>query len=400
MKTTTQVISTAGRGDSVRDGSAAPQRIIILGSTGSIGENTLRVVSSLPGRFEIVGLAAETNIDRLFAQAVAYGVSHLAITAPHKTAVTKLDGVRVFRGANACVELINDQTADILVCAVNGVAGLLPVLEAIHRGCRIALATKEVLVAAGELVMDAARQAQVPILPVDSEHNALFQCLHGEPERSVRRLLLTASGGPFAFRPDIDFEKVTPEEALNHPRWRMGRKISIDSATLMNKGLEIMEAHWLFGVSVDRITVLLHRESLVHSLVEFVDGNLLAQLSPPDMRYAIQYALTWPDRLDGGLPPLDLAQAAALHFESPDMQRFPCLQLARVAADRGGTFPAALNAANEVAVQRFLDGDLPFAGIWRIVERVMERHDTIPHPGLDAILETDKWARIEAAATH
>ncbi len=397
MKTTKRIPS-ALTCPLVRDGSGAAQRIIILGSTGSIGENTLRGISSLPGRFEVVGLAAETNIDRLFEQATAYGVSHLAITAPHKAAVTKRDGVRVFRGANACVELINAQAADMLVCAVNGVTGLVPVLEAIRHGCRIALATKEVLVAAGELVMNAARQADAPILPVDSEHNALFQCLQGTPPDSIRRLLLTASGGPFACRPDIDFEKVTIAEALNHPRWRMGRKISIDSATLMNKGLEIMEARWLFGVSVDRITVLLHPESLVHSLVEFVDGNLLAQLSPPDMRYAIQYALTWPDRLNGGLPALDLARAAALHFEPPDTQRFPCLQLARTAASRGGTLPAVLNAANEVAVRRFLEGDLPFAGIWRIVERVMERHDTIPRPGLDAILEMDQWARIEAAA--
>lgn len=373
--------------------------MIILGSTGSIGENTLRVIDALAGRFRVVGLAAETNGDRLAEQAAAHGVSRVAISASSNPAAA-MDGVDVFRGEKACVDLINAQAADILVCAINGVAGLLPVLEAIRHGCRIALATKEVLVAAGELVMRTARQARVPILPVDSEHNALFQCLHGASGNTVRRLLLTASGGPFASRPELDFDTVTPEQALNHPRWSMGRKISIDSATLMNKGLEIMEAHWLFDIPIEHIDVVIHRESLVHSLVEFVDGNILAQLSPPDMRYAIQYALTWPERVDGGLPALDLAQAATLHFEPPDTRRFPCLHLAREAAQRGGTFPAALNAANEVAVRRFLDGDLPFTGIWRIVEHVMERHHGVPHPDLDAILETDQWARTEAASVH
>ncbi len=376
---------------------SAKTRIIILGSTGSIGENALRVVKALPDRFEVIGLAADQNKARLLEQAAEHRVHHLAIASSPITTDTLPPDTRLFTGSNACVDLIETQPADLLLCAINGVAGLQPVLAAIRQGCRIALATKEVLVAAGELVMNAAHQAGVPMLPVDSEHNAIFQCLNGTPHRAVRHLLLTASGGPFAFAPQVDFNRVTPDEALNHPRWRMGRKISIDSATLMNKGLEIMEARWLFDVPLERIAVLLHRESLVHSLVEFVDGNLLAQLSPPDMRYAIQYALTWPDRLDGGLPPLDLTQVAALHFEPPDPQRFPCLGLARAAAQGGGTLPAVLNAANEVAVQRFLDGSLPFPGIWHTVERVMERHRPIATPCLEAILEADRWARREAA---
>ncbi len=376
-----------------------PQRIIILGSTGSIGENTLRVIAALPDRFVIVGLAADRQAARLFEQVVACRAPAVALsTADTDTGHCDPPGVRVLRGNGAVTELIESQPADIVVCAVNGIAGLVPVLAAIRHGCRIALATKEILVAAGGLVMAAAKQAGVPILPIDSEHNALFQCLNGTATGNVRRLLLTASGGPFAFHPDIDFEKVTPQEALNHPRWRMGRKISIDSATLMNKGLEIIEAHWLFEIPVDRIAVLLHRESLVHSLIEFVDGNLLAQLGPPDMRYAIQYALTWPERLDGGLPPLDLTQAGALNFEAPDPDRFPCLRLARTAAEIGNSMPAVLNAANDVAVQRFLDGALPFPEIWRIVERVMERHHPIPLPDLDTILEVDRWARAESNA--
>lgn len=373
-----------------------PQRVIILGSTGSIGENTLRVISALPGRFTVLGLAADRNAKRLFEQALEHGVASLAITSPRSAGHPPLppDGCRLLTGTDACVELIESQPADLVVCAINGVAGLKPVLAAIEHGCRIALATKEILVAAGQTVMAAARRAGVPILPVDSEHNALFQCLNGAHHNTVRRLILTASGGPFAFHPEVDFERVTPEQALNHPRWRMGPKISIDSATLMNKGLEIMEARWLFDIPVDNIDVLLHRESLVHSLVEFIDGNLLAQLSPPDMRYAIQYALTWPDRLDGGLPPLDLARAAALHFEPPDIRRFPCLQLARAAAATGGTMPAVLNAANEESVARFLRGALPFAGIWRTVEAVMECHNPVNDPALEDILEADRWARV------
>jgi 1-deoxy-D-xylulose-5-phosphate reductoisomerase len=251
-------------------------------------------------------------------------------------------------------------------------------------------------VAAGRMVMACAARHKARVLPVDSEHSAVFQCLEGQAPRSVRRLVPTASGGPFAARPEVDFDRVTVAEALKHPRWNMGRKVSVDSATLMNKGLEIMEARWLFDIPLDRIDVVIHPESIVHSLVEFADGNVLAQLSPTDMRYPIQHALTWPERADGGLPALDLVALGALHFRAPDAARFPCLALARQAARTGGTMPAVLNAANEEAVSRFLKGQIGFSGIWKLVEAVMARHTVDPNPGLGHIIEADRWARAEA----
>jgi 1-deoxy-D-xylulose-5-phosphate reductoisomerase len=294
--------------------------------------------------------------------------------------------------------------ADVVVCAVVGMAGLKPVLAALIQGTDVALATKEVLVVAGHIVEAACRKSRARILPIDSEQSAVFQCMAWQsgsrrgmwsPAASapVRRLILTASGGPFASRKKLDFDKVTVAQALAHPNWSMGKKVTIDSATLMNKGLEVMEAHWLFHIPIPKIDVVIHRESIVHSLVEFVDGNLLAQLSQPDMRFAIQYALTYPDRMDGALPPLDLARIGTLTFAPPDSRRFPCLRLARVAGERGGSLPAVLNAANEVAVELFLADRMTFSGIWNLVERVMEKHVVLDEPTLDVILEADKWAR-------
>jgi 1-deoxy-D-xylulose-5-phosphate reductoisomerase len=275
-------------------------------------------------------------------------------------------------------------------------AGFQPVLAAVSKGIDVALATKEVLVGGGEIVTEACRRTGARLLPVDSEHSAIFQCLAGAKPGDVCKLILTASGGPFAFRPEVDFEAVTVEEALNHPRWRMGRKVTIDSATLMNKGLELIEARWLFDVRLSQMEVVLHPESLVHSLVQFVDGSLLAQMGPPDMRFAIQYALTWPERLDGGLQPLELGKVGALHFHEPQADRFPCLGLAREAGLAGGTLPAVMNAANETAVNLFLDKHIPFAGIWRLTGAVMERHVNRMHPSLGDILEADAWSRREA----
>ncbi len=375
------------------------KRVVVLGSTGSIGENALRVAAALPDRIEIVGLAARSNVDRLLEQARHLNVRNIAIADPSLAAACTAShphGIAIHAGDTGVTRLAALPDADIVLCALVGMAGLRSVLAALEQGRNVALATKEVLVAAGKTVMDTATRHHARLLPVDSEHSAIFQCIDGHPSSEIRRLILTASGGPFATRHDLDFDKVTAADALKHPRWNMGRKVTVDSATLMNKGLEIMEAHWLFGIPYDRIEVVIHPESIVHSMVEFVDGSVLAQLSPPDMRFAIQHALTYPDRVDGRLPALDLANMGPLHFHAPDLIRFPCLRLARQAAITGGSMPAVLNAANEIAVDRFLIGQLAFSGIWHTVEAVMNLHHVINEPTLDDIDRADHWARQEA----
>jgi 1-deoxy-D-xylulose-5-phosphate reductoisomerase len=375
------------------------KNIVILGSTGSIGESALRVAAAFPDRFRIIGLAAQTKVERLLEQARLFAVERVAVAdskAAQHAAQLAPTGLAVLAGPEGLEELAALPEADIVLAAVVGMAGLRPVLAALQRGTCVALATKEVLVAAGHKVTAASRASGARILPIDSEHSAVFQCLGGQDADRVRRLMLTASGGPFAHNPRIDLEKVTVTEALKHPRWNMGRKVTVDSATMMNKGLEIIEAHWLFGVPFDRIEVVMHPESIVHSMVEFQDGNVLAQLSVSDMRFAIQLALTWPERMDGKLPVLDLARLGTLHFSAPDEKRFPCLNLARAAARAGGTMPVILNAANEVAVQEFLNGKLSFPGIWRTVEKALERHTALADPELPDILAADRWARAEA----
>lgn len=386
--------------------------VVVLGSTGSIGENTLRVAEALPASLRVVGLSTRTKITRVLDQALAFGVRTVAVEDPaaarEAEALARPHGIRVWSGAEGVAALAALAEADTVVCAVVGLAGLRPVLAAMDAGHDVALATKEVLVSAGELVMRRRAEADVSLLPVDSEHSALFQCLQSpvsrvacvrggagaqRAEARIAKLLLTASGGPFALRADVDFERVTPQEALRHPRWSMGPKVTVDSATMMNKGLEILEARWLFDVPVQRIGVVVHPESIVHSMVTFVDGSSMAQLSVPDMRFAIQYALTWPDREPVAMPELDLAGLGQLTFRDPDESRFPCLRLIREAAAVGGTLPAALNAADEVAVEAFLAGRLPFAGIWRTVERVMAAHTVGPCSDFKAVFETDAWAR-------
>ncbi len=399
------------------------KRIVILGSTGSIGENVLRIVDECPGRFRVVGLAAGRNADRVVRQAAEYGVPRLALADPaaaRRAAGSLAGGATVGAGPEAVRELAALPDADLVVCAMVGMAALGPVLAAIDAGHDVALATKEVLVAAGALVTARAREKGVNLLPVDSEHSAIFQaladarrlpaCVRGRPgeagpgphapaEPAIERLWLTASGGPFFFHPEIDLAKVTPALALNHPRWKMGPKVTIDSATMMNKGLEILEARWLFDIPADRIGVLVHPESIVHSLVEFADGAQLAQLGMPDMRLPIQYAMTWPDRAPNAeLPRLDLAKAGALHFHAPDPARFPCLALAREAAALGGVATCAMNAANEVAVAAFLAGRIPFPRIWESVARVVAETPSAPGtPSLDEILDADARARRRAA---
>lgn len=381
------------------------KKIVLLGSSGSIGESALRVVEALSSRFRVVGLAVHRNYKRVLQQAEQFRVGHVAVADTETARLCAAEapsGIEVHEGQAGVEELAALEETDIVLCAVVGMAGLRPVMAAVNRGTDIALATKEVLVAAGRIVTEACAKHGVRLLPVDSEHSAILQCLKEMPNvedqehSTIRRLILTASGGPFAEQPGIDFDRVTVDEALNHPRWNMGKKVTVDSATLMNKGLEIMEAHWLFNVPVEKIDVLIHPESIVHSLVEFVDGNVMAQMSVPDMRFAIQYALTYPERLDGKLPQLDLAKTGTLNFREPDVERFPCLRLAREAARVGGTMPAVLNAANEVAVQRFLQGKTAFSGIWRLVESFMEKHEVIHEPSLDDVMEVDAWVRRSA----
>jgi 1-deoxy-D-xylulose-5-phosphate reductoisomerase len=375
------------------------KRVVILGSTGSIGESALKVARDIPERMEVVGLAAGRSAKALLAQAAEfrpravalYETAELESIRGHLPAGTACHG-----GPEGLIALATMPEADLVLVSIVGTAGLAPALAAIRAGKAIAVASKEILVMAGEEVTREAAKHNVPILPVDSEHNAIFQCLSGERPGHVRRLILTASGGPFRKTPASELAQVTPAQALKHPTWNMGRKITIDSATLFNKGLEMIEARWLFGVPMEQVDVVVHPQSIVHSLVEFVDGSQLAQLSHSDMCFPIQYAVTYPDRLANRLKPLDLAEMGSLSFEAPDPARFPALRLAREAGTTGGTLPAVLNAANEIAVPAFLEGKIPFPAIWETVEAVMKKHATVQHPPLDEILRADAWARTAA----
>jgi 1-deoxy-D-xylulose-5-phosphate reductoisomerase len=375
--------------------------LAILGSTGSIGRSALAVVDAHPSRLRVAALAAGDNAALLAEQAARY--------LPALVALSTGDAVDRFRAAGgtapalACgpeglVAVATHPDVDIVLCASSGTAALEAVLAAIEAGKTIALANKEVLVMAGEIVTRAARRKGVSILPVDSEHNAIHQCLHGRRTDEIRRLILTASGGPFRDLTAEQLQAVRPEQALRHPTWQMGRKITIDSATLMNKGLEVIEAHWLFDVPGDSIDVVVHPQSIVHSMVEFSDGSVIAQLGVTDMRLPIQYACSYPDRWDGALPRLDLARAARLEFLEPAHDRFPCLGLAYRALREGGTAPVVLNAANEVAVASFLDGRLGFTAIPMVIERTLNAHQGQSVLTLELIRQVDAWAREYAGA--
>lgn len=379
---------------------ASRRKVLLLGSTGSIGTSTLKVAQDIPERMEIVGLAAQRSVEALVQQVRETGVKQVALTDEAAAARARPllpSDVTLHVGAQGLVDLVRASDADMVLVAIVGVAGLAPALAAIEEGKHLAVASKEILVMAGEAVMEAARRKGVNVLPVDSEHNAIFQCLEGHRHSEVRRILLTASGGPFRQLPADQLPQVTVAQALKHPTWSMGRKISIDSATLFNKGLEMIEARWLFDVPMSRIEVVVHPQSIVHSMVEFADNSVIAQLSHSDMCFPIQYAVTWPDRVPNNLRPLDFAKLAALHFEAPRTQDFPALNLARHAGEVGGTLPAVLNAANEVAVEAFLNERTSFPAIWQTVARVMEKHSVIQHPTLQALIEADAWARREAA---
>ncbi|MFZ1072156.1 MAG: 1-deoxy-D-xylulose-5-phosphate reductoisomerase [Verrucomicrobiia bacterium] len=380
------------------------KNVVLLGSTGSIGTSTVKVAEDLPDRIRLLGLAAGNNAELLVKQARKHRPEAISINDPEKARELENIGgttMRVYSGENGLIKLATLPGADIVLIAIVGTAGLKPALAAIRAGKDIAIASKEILVMAGEIVMREARKYGVRVLAVDSEHSAIFQCLDGKPSGSVRKLWLTASGGPFrdaAKWPAEKFPEITVEHALKHPSWVMGRKITIDSATLFNKGLEMIEARWLFDVGIDRVGVLVHPQSIVHSLVEFVDGAMLAQLSTPDMCLPIQYALTYPDRAPSERVQTDFARLGSLTFEKPDEERFPALGLARRAGDVGGTLPAVLNAANEVAVEAFVNHKINFPQITGTVRRVMDAHKAVSQPTLEQILEADAWARREAAA--
>jgi 1-deoxy-D-xylulose-5-phosphate reductoisomerase len=372
------------------------RRVILLGSTGSIGASAIRVAATMPGRMEIVGMAAHRSAQKLAEAANICKPEALCLVDP-----ASLDALRsaltykpkIFTGEDGLIELSTLPGADMVLVAIVGTAGLRPALAAIDCGKDLAVASKEILVMAGEIVMSKARNNKVSILPVDSEHNAIFQCLEAKRNEEIQNLILTASGGPFRQLPAEQLQNVTKADALRHPTWKMGEKITIDSATLFNKGLEMIEARWLFNVPMSRVQVVIHPQSIVHSMVEFVDGSILAQLSHSDMCFPIQYAVTWPDRVPTSLKPLRLAEVGKLEFEEPRYDVFPALNLARQAGEAGGVLPAALNAANEVAVQAFLDGQIPFGEIWRMVQNAMGRHSNLARPTLDDIIRADKEAR-------
>ena len=399
------------------------KRVVVLGATGSIGESAAKVARDIPERVEIVGIAANSKARELAAQANELRPGAVCIVDE-----TKLDELRtnlnykpeIFWGEVGLREIASKVASDMVLIAIVGTGGLRPALAAIEAGKDLAVASKEILVMAGEIVMRESREKGVHVLPVDSEHNAIFQCLEGRVMQQsqrptlnvqrptsnadssvfdvsdVRRIILTASGGPFRATPADEFSNITVEQALKHPTWNMGPKITIDSATLFNKGLEMIEAHWLFGVKMAQVEVVIHPQSIVHSMVEFADGSVLAQLSYSSMCFPIQYAITWPDRVPNSLPPLDFGKLAELKFAQPRYGDFPALNLARRAGETSGTLPAVLNAANEVAVSYFLEKRMRFPQIWQTVEQVMNAHESIAHPGLDEILQADQWARAEA----
>src|SRR5687767_10223052 len=375
------------------------KKVVVLGSTGSIGTSTIKVADDLPDQIRLVGLAAGNNVDLLLEQARKHRPEAISITDPAKAETLKNSltfTTRVYAGSEGLLKLATLPSAHIVLIAIVGTAGLQPALAAIRAGKDIAVASKEILVMAGEIVMREAEKNGVRVLAVDSEHSAIFQCLDGKPPSSVRRLWLTASGGPFRNTPSSEFPAITVERALKHPSWVMGRKITIDSATLFNKGLEMIEARWLFDIEMARVGVIVHPQSVIHSMVEFVDGSIIAQLSTPDMCLPIQYALTYPERIESARVQTDFPKIGSLTFEEPDLDRFPSLQLARHAGTVGGTLPAVLNAANEVAVESFCREEISFTQITDTVAKTMERHTVIGHPTLEEIVAADTWAREEA----
>ena len=378
------------------------QKVAILGSTGSIGKQTLEVAAELTREIKITGLAAGHNARLLAHQARRFLPKTIAIADKKKYPFLREElrdtNIEVLAGDEGVIEVAENKNSQTVLAAIVGIAGLLPTLAAVKAGKRVALANKETLVTAGNIVMQEASSSGAELLPVDSEHSAIWQCLKSGHKSEIKGLILTASGGPFRTWTQDKMKKATVEQALRHPNWSMGAKITIDSATLMNKGLEILEAKWLFNMPLHKIRVVVHPESIVHSLVEFIDGSIIAQMGTPDMRSPIQLALTYPQRMETKRPGLELA-GLNLNFEEPDLVRFPCLALARSVGEAGGTAPAVLNAANEVAVAKFLAGQLSFTGIFKVVEKVLSLHNTETDVTIDSIFKADAWARNEVGRT-
>lgn len=380
------------------------KRIVILGSTGSIGRQALEVIRELPDRFKVVGLAAGKGWRLLAGQIREFRPDAVVMAGEQelknlRNELAEEQSIMEFAwGRSGLESLAALPQADIVLVAVTGALGIYPTIAALNAGKDVALANKETLVAAGQLVMDLVARKKTALLPVDSEHSAIWQCLGGQERKSVEKIILTASGGPFRNFTKDDMKNVTVDMALSHPNWQMGNKITIDSATLMNKGLEVIEAKWLFGVNYDQIDAVIHPQSIIHSAVEFVDGSIIAQMGLPDMRLPIKYALNYPERLPGCSPRLKLTDLQGLTFEEPDIEKFPALKLAYAAGNIGGTMPAVLNAANEVAVDSFLEGRISFPSITYIVNKVMERHLTVNQPDLEEIIEADDWARETGAS--
>ncbi len=375
------------------------KNIVVLGSTGSIGMSTLEVAAAFPDRLRVIGLGVRENIDLLRKQIEKFHPRLVAVSDRSKADELRAvvgDAVEVVDSLQGIIRIATMKDADVVVSAMVGAVGLTPTLEAIRTGKQIALANKEVLVCAGETVMREAEARGVQVLPIDSEHSALHQCLGAGKRDEVKRIILTASGGPFLDLSVEEMERVTPEAALRHPRWEMGKKVTIDSATMMNKALEMVEARWLFDIEPEKIDLVIHPESIIHSMVEYKDGSVIAQLSPTDMRIPIQYALLYPDRVAGLCGRLNFDELGALHFRKPDPTRFPAIELGRIAMNVGGTLPAVMNAANEVAVNRFLKSGIAFTGISRLVEKVMREHRVTEKPTLEDINRADSWARERA----
>ena len=376
--------------------SPSKKKVVVLGSTGSIGESTIKVANDLSDRIEIIGIAACKSDEKLLSQLKETGATSACLTDPEsaqRASTNMPDGVRFFHGEEGLIELATLEEADIVLISIVGVAGLRPALAALEAGKDLAVASKEILVMAGQAVMETAAKNGAKVLPVDSEHNAIFQCLEGKESKDVSRLILTASGGPLRKSSAEEIQNVSPREALQHPTWKMGPKITIDSATLFNKGLEMIEAKWLFDIDMNRVEVVVHPQSIIHSMVEFIDSSILAQLSTTDMCFPIQYAITWPERVSNRLEPLDFTQISKLDFEAPRIKDFPALELARHAGNVGGTLPAVMNAANEVAVDGFLNDKISFPGIWDHVSKVMDNHEIVNNPSVDELIQSDKWAR-------
>lgn len=379
------------------------KRISLLGSTGSIGTNVLKIMESFTDRFTIVGLAAGKNVDLLAKQIIRFrpimvSVAKQELVPRLRSLLPPSHKVEILNGVEGCTAVAILEEADLTVCAIEGSQGLIPTYSAIKAGKDIALASKEVLILAGELIMRELRKNKRFVLPIDSEHSAIFQAICGHEKGDIKKIILTASGGPFLYRPLDVLKYITPKEALKHPNWKMGKKVSIDSASLMNKGLEAIEAHWLFGIPMERIEIVIHPQSIIHSMVEYVDGSVIAQLSTPDMRIPIAYALSYPQRLEVKVPPLDLVKMGQLTFLKPDHKKFPCIRLAYKAMDEGGTMPAVLNAANEVAVNCFLKQRIRFTEIPYVIKKTMNSHRAVPVRDIEEIQDAAHWARLKAEA--